>query len=1267
MILLLATLAHLLTSVDAQIIVVNQSCVQSNEESPPCISIHEMANISLHFTSNTTTFYFWSGKYFVLEDIKIVNDKIMTEILPIGINPVHIYCRNDASISFTVKGSVRIEFMRFHNCAKLEPLVKVLSTSAMIKSVIINSTYFINSVHTSIDAISGGGDSQVSADIRNTTFINSTARAVMLKNVKELLINNCSFINNSAGGISAVSRGKGLKYGSNVTILDTKFIINRGENGGALSMKDFTEILIIDTLFDGNEASIYGGAVYIESDKNIKPMNIIIEQSQFVYNFASNGGGIYSETLKKCEVSFYLKNNTFFNNSANSGGAVYIYHHTSKTSQLSSQNSRLIDSFNFYPFPWESSWRRLDILYNRKKEQIHFTINNTFFAINTGNFGGDLYVNEVDVMIIQNSQFVLSNFDYISEYNRTHDNIKGSEYKGGAIYMDTLNNEMTIENCLFYKCGAHYGGAIFHKCVYSFNDCSLEIIRSDFIANVAVTSGGAIMGEGMGVTLTHSKFVGNHAYIGGAIHCNHGFINTFSLIMQDNEAMQNGGGLYLEMCRLHIHNESHFVNNSASKYGGVIFSDDLNEVCKSINSCSVSWDTNSIIFTSNNSANIGTIIYGGMIRTCCYSDSDNNLSIKNFQIQDVSAIDLAFSSSLIQLCFHDDNTSNCGIRWMNETVYPGQRFIVRVTCVNNIGKTATCDLQNNYIGTTNIHLGEGENSLTLNGHENLIFHAFSEQETFGTLRLTADIFCDQELWNSLQVNVAINKSCPLGFYKNRDRCLCDPRLQIRFPKVECDINTNLITITDIGWFGYDHNSLKVYNKLCPLNYCSDNKTLCPTCSSLICHNNHDGILCGGCVKGYSTVLGSNNCKKCPTSQKYNFVWLIIVIALAGIVLVMFLLLIKMTVSSGTTNGLIFFANIVSFSGLLDMMTTCSNYSKALRTVIAWINLDLGVEVCFFPGMRIYEKTWLQFAFPFYVWFLIATIIILSKYFSSVMKIMGRRNIEVLATLFLLSYAKLLKVIVTALSFTYIEVGSADNVSDSLVYQQVWVYDGNIGYLSSQHLPLFVVALIFFLFLFLPYTLLLLLGQYIVYVPSRKGLRWIHSTAISTVLDSYHAPYSKHNRYWTGLGLVVRCCLFAVFGTSYDLYKNQYWISIAIVLILTVKLCLCGKVYRSKFVDLLEIFYLLNLGVLSISLQYKRDYCNYLTASTTLSIIVFLIVLTYHVIILIRNNFKCSKRMNNILKAKSQERKTISSVITQTQVAENPSTTFIELREALLDN
>jgi len=53
-----------------------------------------------------------------------------------------------------------------------------------------------------------------------------------------------------------------------------------------------------------------------------------------------------------------------------------------------------------------------------------------------------------------------------------------------------------------------------------------------------------------------------------------------------------------------------------------------------------------------------------------------------------------------------------------------------------------------------------------------------------------------------------------------------------------------------------------------------------------------------------------------------------------------------------------------------------------------------------------------------------------------MELKGMRNIEVLATLFLLSYAKLLKTLVPALSVTKILVASADNTTDPLVPQRI---------------------------------------------------------------------------------------------------------------------------------------------------------------------------------------------------------------------------------------
>ena len=144
-------------------------------------------------------------------------------------------------------------------------------------------------------------------------------------------------------------------------------------------------------------------------------------------------------------------------------------------------------------------------------------------------------------------------------------------------------------------------------------------------------------------------------------------------------------------------------------------------------------------------------------------------------------------------------------------------------------------------------------------------------------------------------------------------------------------------------------------------------------------------------------------------------------------------------------------------------------------------------------MDAYYKTWLQFVF-LYIWLLVGAIIISSYYSSTAMKIFGRNSIAILATLFLLSYSKILQTIITVFTFTQVLEGRADDVTDQLTPYKVWTYDGNIDYLKGRHIPLFIIALLVLLILFLPYTLVLIFGQCIRSLPPKRGLRWIHSTA-----------------------------------------------------------------------------------------------------------------------------------------------------------------------------
>ena len=215
------------------------------------------------------------------------------------------------------------------------------------------------------------------------------------------------------------------------------------------------------------------------------------------------------------------------------------------------------------------------------------------------------------------------------------------------------------------------------------------------------------------------------------------------------------------------------------------------------------------------------------------------------------------------------------------------------------------------------------------------------------------------------------------------------------------------------WVGTSYSgNTTVVHKHCPLDYCMPHDL--PI--DLSNHNeqfNRSGTLCGGCKTNLSAVFGSSQCLQCS----HWWLFLVPLFALVGIALVFLLTVLNLTVSIGTINGLIFYANIVRANMAIFFPPTHSTAVMIPRVFIAWLNLDIGIDVCFYNGMDTYAKTWLQLVFPAYLWTMMIVIIVSSRYFTWAAKLSGKNSVPVLATLFLLSYAKLLRFIVATFSFT----------------------------------------------------------------------------------------------------------------------------------------------------------------------------------------------------------------------------------------------------------
>ena len=313
--------------------------------------------------------------------------------------------------------------------------------------------------------------------------------------------------------------------------------------------------------------------------------------------------------------------------------------------------------------------------------------------------------------------------------------------------------------------------------------------------------------------------------------------------------------------------------------------------------------------------------------------------------------------------------------------------------------------------------------------------------------------CDVEL----QITVKLNQTCPPGFNisKSAKSCVCEPRLA-QYTN-NCTITNGVGQITRKSgqqfWVGYDNQSHGlILHPGCPFDDCVNYTIVFPLNNTdMQCAYNMSSLLCGACKKGYSIKLGISHCRRCTNSHLV----LLIAFAVMGVALVFLLLVCKLTVATGTLSGLVFYANIVG----VNRTTFLPVESNSLLSVfIAWLNLDFGIEICFYNGMDAYSKTWLQFVLPVYIWVLVGVMILVSHFSRRFANLLGNNPVSVLATLILLSYTMILRTMIAGIQITYLEYPAYNRM--------VWLYNANIDYLSGKHIPLFLVAMLVFFVLFL---------------------------------------------------------------------------------------------------------------------------------------------------------------------------------------------------------
>ena len=143
-------------------------------------------------------------------------------------------------------------------------------------------------------------------------------------------------------------------------------------------------------------------------------------------------------------------------------------------------------------------------------------------------------------------------------------------------------------------------------------------------------------------------------------------------------------------------------------------------------------------------------------------------------------------------------------------------------------------------------------------------------------------------------------SCPVGFTLQNGVCKCDPLLPSKI--VKCFIDYSAIQRPAGTWITayIQPNSTKYSISDCPMDYClvySSNVNLLHP--DVQCRFNRTGILCSQCQHHLSMVFASSRCVKCTNL----YIFITIIVLVAGIVLVVLLYLLNLTVTNGTINGI----------------------------------------------------------------------------------------------------------------------------------------------------------------------------------------------------------------------------------------------------------------------------------------------------------------------------------------------------------------------------
>ena len=707
---------------------------------------------------------------------------------------------------------------------------------------------------------------------------------------------------------------------------------------------------------------------------------------------------------------------------------------------------------------------------------------------------------------------------------------------------------------------------------------------------------------------SNANFTGNYGTQGGAIY----LIGTSSMTIGPgheyyfirNKALDRGGAIY-----------SYLVDDTDFVVSRSCFIQYMDPDCKGCLTPSTKWEA--VLTFDRNEAKIGHSIYATSVIPCqvVTGNSSGTSRYRTISARDIfksPGVEMVEDGRIHNIATEASQFQTQGSAHDTLKAIPGQTVKLGIQLLddlrNEVGGTLTAYVRDDYMRDDKIEIDSDFSCIT-NHQVKLSGKVGASGEialqTIGSRKI------------SLTRRVEL-QPCPPAFrLSSNNKCMCAASAYVGIEKCSDDFTAFM---TQGFWAGYiifhdnhtGHSESELATSICPVGFCRYNGTdssmgivELPSNKSLlgeaICDGNRNGTLCGKCMQGFTTHYHSRNldCLEAkPVGCKLGWLFYILSELVPVTLLFIFVLALNINFNTGAVNGFILFSQLldtmfIDASGVIQFNDTITTLSRGYHIIYGFFNLDFfsikGLSYCLWQDATPLGMLTFKYVTIVYALILVLSVILFMRY--SAAKCCGRyysitalRNsvIHGLSGFLVLCYSQCVKV-----SFSILynqELTTAHTHYHRKELNRVF-FNGNLIYLSSEHLPHAIPAIVVLMFIGVIPPLVLfalpLLNRLVALLKMEKSrfARLLnHTNRLKPLLDSFQGCFKDNYRFFAGIYFLYRWPAVITYALFFQL--SLFYTVLQVLLILMLVVHSVCQPYEKRWHNILDTLLLTNLVIIN---------------------------------------------------------------------------------------